>query len=314
MEAPRYYPPIEQSELVRVIRLLFATRTEFLEHIAPNGFAESVYVLVYRPHIFKHYLRYRADRIHHPGFRNGPRMTLMEFTKQKLATTGELAKVDPALEATMLMGNAVIDIFNYPHAVFNNRQQCYRFTPRFDQPYEFHKFLHDVLYTDGILPKPFSGDFNFNRLHKYGDSLYCGTSVDFHTAYYFIFLQLKSLGLDWDFGSDTYWLNDRMFFNARDGESDLDTHIDWPEDHSTYNPQTQALQSLSGRHEDEEDRYNEEPDEREETLLNISELMDDSVEMWSYVEMRKDFIKAYVAVHGRHPRSYPPLSFGKDGN
>lgn len=113
----------------------------------------------------------------------------------------------------------------------------------------------------------------------------------------------------WDFGSDTCWLNDKIFFKACGRESDWGTYIDRPEDHSSYNPQIQALQSLSGRHEDEEDRYNDEPDEREETLLDINELMDDGVEMWRYVEMRKDYIKTIFRQGWKLARMLSTLCF-----
>lgn len=313
MQAPRYYPPVEETELVRVIRLIFANRSEFLTHIAPQGFANSEYVLNYRPGIYKAYLRHRYFRIHYAGSRDGRLESLMEFTKQELLSSGRSASVNPDLESTMFLGDLVINVFHYPHAVFNESLGSYRFPPHRDKPFEFCKFLHDVLYTDGVLPKPFSPDFNFRCLKKYGDSLYRCTAIDYQKAYQFVFVQLKTLGLDWDFGSEMYRDYDRAHFRERNDENDWPPLLNPPEDHSSYDPSKNALTSVSSDDEDEDDWNGEEPpDQRTELLLDIAELIEDSKEMWRCANRTKNLIKAYESVFNRLPRSYPPMTFGKD--
>lgn len=249
----KHYPPVPVSICKDMLLELFSAKEEFGQSIAPKGLWRSEFASFFRPHLLWEYKWYRLRRLHlrrqnREVDRELP-LSLEEFMAENCYDI-----IDHELETTLILAYVVVEIFDYPHVVFDRDGCSYRLAMPVTISENPNEFLLSVLQEFGILPDTLEG---LDRYHNHKVNLEMSRKeaniedYDFTEAYRFIFRHLRERGYDWDFGSYVHMMGDFLYYHVQEKNKMEETN---PEEYDPHKAVLRDLEREEGdKHENEDD-------------------------------------------------------------
>ncbi len=245
----KHYPPVPVSICKDLLFELFSAKEAFRQCIAPEGLWHSEFASFFRPHLLWEYKWYRLRRLH-LSRKNRKVDRELPLSVKEFMTENCYDIINDELETTLILAYAVIEIFDYPHVVFDGEGNSYRLAKPIASTENPNDFLLSALQEFEILPDTLEG---IDRYHNHKVNLEMSRKeaniedYDFTDAYRFIFRFLRERGYDWDFGSYVHMMGDFLYYHSQEKNKTEEVH---PEE---YDPHEAVLRDL----ENEEGEDNE---------------------------------------------------------